>query len=129
MGRTRSDQVQPTLEETVLKYKSTGKNEDGPSKDLFRPDFSEKLSEKSPWNIRLAEIFVTDYTKCGLPFGELKDVSNYFLTYLQSLQTARRKMATTATSRNRTVHKKDSRHSRIWKRKKTVRLLRPLPYN
>jgi hypothetical protein len=129
MGRTRSDQVQPALEETVLKYKSTGKNEDGPSEDLFRPDFSEKLPEKSPWNIRLAEIFVTDYTKRGLPFGELKDVSNYFLTYLRSLQTACRKTATTATSGNGTVHEEDSRRSRIRKRKKTVRLLRPLPYN
>jgi hypothetical protein len=82
MGRTHSNKVDPALEETVLKYKSTRKNEDGPSKDLFQPDFSEKLSEKSPWNICLAEIFVTDYTKCGLPFGELKNVSNYFLTYL-----------------------------------------------
>jgi hypothetical protein len=35
MGRTRSDKVEPALEETVLKYKHTGKNEDGPSIDLF----------------------------------------------------------------------------------------------
>ena len=82
MGRTHSDKVEPAPEETALKYKHTGKNEDGPSMDLFRADFSKRFPEKSPWNICLAEIFANDYVKSGLPFSQLKDVSHYFITYL-----------------------------------------------
>ena len=82
MGRTPGNEVEPASEEAVLKYKSTGKDEDGPSMDLFRADFSEGPPEKSPWNIRLAQIFADDYTKKGLPFGQLKDVTNYFIRYL-----------------------------------------------
>jgi hypothetical protein len=67
IGRTCSDKVEPALEKTVLKYKHTGKNEVGPSIDLFQPDFSERFPEKSPWNIHLAEIFANDYAKSSLP--------------------------------------------------------------
>jgi len=119
MGRTRSDKVEPAPEEMVLKYKDTGKNEDGPSVDLFRSDFSERFPENSPWNIRLAEIFANDYAKNGLPFGQLNNVTNYFLTYLRTLQTTWRKTATTA-------HEEDAKRNRIRKRKKSVRLLSPL---
>ncbi len=131
MGRSHRDEVESVPEEAVLKYKRTGNNEDGPSVDLFRADFSGGAPEKSPWNICLAEIFADDYTKRGLPFNQLKDVSNYFLTYLRSLQTARRMMATPATSESGkpTAHEEDSRRNRIRKRKKTVSLLRPLLHN
>ena len=100
MGRSHHDKVESAPEEAVLKYKHTGNNEDGPSVGLFQPDFSGGAPEKSPWNIRLAEVFADDYTKRGLPFSQLKDVSNYFLTYLRSLQTSRRRMATTSESGN-----------------------------
>jgi len=99
--------------------------------DLFRADFSGGAPEKSPWNICLAEIFADNYMKRGLPFSQLKDVSNYFLTYLRSLQTVRQRMATPATSKSRkpTAHEEDSRRNRIRKRKKTVSLLHPLLHN
>ena len=129
MGRTRKDKVEPASEETVLKYKRTGKDEDGPSMDLFRVDFSESCAAKSPWNTRLAAIFANDYTKCGLPFRELKDVSDYFLKYLQSLQTVHRKAATPATSGKGTAKDEASRRDRVSKRKRSVRLLNPLLHN
>jgi hypothetical protein len=54
IGRTPGNEVEPAPEVAVLKYKSTGKNEDGPSMNLFQADFSEGPPEKSPWNIHLA---------------------------------------------------------------------------
>jgi len=126
--RNRSDKVEPAPNEAVLKYKCTGQDEDGPSVDAFQADFSKRLLEKSPWNIRLALIFATDYTKQGLPFNQLKDISDYFFRYLQTLQTAHRMMARTGTSRG-TAHKESSRHNRIQKQKKSMRLLNPLTYN
>jgi hypothetical protein len=129
MGRTRNDKIEPAPEEAVLKYKHTGKDEDGPSMDPFRADFSERHPGDSPWNIRLAEIFLNDYTQKGHPFRNLKEVSDYFFTYLQSLQRTHRKMATTAPSGTGTVHEEHSRRNRIHQRKKTVRALSPLRFN
>ena len=129
MGRTHKDKVEPVPEEIVLKYKRTGQDEHGPSMDLFQPDFLETCAAKSPWNTRLAAIFVNDYTKCWLPFHELKDVSDYFLTYLQSLQTVHRKATTPATSGKGTVNDEASRRDRVSKRKRSVRFLSPLLYN
>lgn len=129
LGRTRNDNVQLACEETVLRYKSTSNEEDGPLVVLFRPDFSESIPEKSPWNIRLAEIFVNDYTKRGLPYDQLKDIHKYFLTYLQTLQTTHRKMATSSTSGKGTVYKEASRRNRIRKRRISVRLLSLLLYD
>ena len=128
MGRNCNDKVEPTLNEAVLKYKCTSQDEDGPSVDTFQADFSERLPEKSPWNICLALIFATDYMKQGLSFNQLKDISDYFFRYLQTLQTAHWMMARTGTSRG-TAHKESSRQNRIQKWKKSVRLLNPLTYN
>lgn len=130
MGRTRhSDKIDLAPKETVLKYKHTGKEEDGPSMDLFRPDFSEGLPENSLWNIRLAEIFANDYARNGLPFSQFRDVSKYFLAYLRTLKTAYGKMTTSATSGKGTVYEEASRYNRIRKRKISVRLLSHLLYN
>lgn len=129
MGRTRGDNVESAPEEVVLKYKRTGKDEDGPSVNLFRADFFGGPPEKSPWNIRLAEVFTDDYSRSGLPFGQLKDVSNYFFTYLRSLKVTCRKMDTTPSSGKGTSHEHDSKRNRIRTRKKSVRLLSPLLYN
>jgi hypothetical protein len=118
MKRTSNDKVEPALEGIVLHYKRTGKDKDGPSVDLFRPDFSESSTKKSPWNKRLAEIFVADYTKNGHPFSELKNMTDYFLTYIRSLQTTHRMMNTS--SGRGTVHEENLRRTRILKRKKNV---------
>jgi hypothetical protein len=56
------------------------------------------------------------------PIHQVKDVSKYFLTYLRSLQSTHRKMATTATTGSGTVHEEGSKHNRIEKRRKSVRL-------
>jgi hypothetical protein len=82
MGRMRNDKIEPAPEEAVLKYKHTGKDEDGPSMDLFRTDFSERHPGNSLWNVRLAGIFLNNYTQKGHPFRNLKEVSDYFFTYL-----------------------------------------------
>jgi len=87
MGRTHNDKVESAPKEAIDKYKCTGKEEDGPSKDQFQADFSESCPEKSPWNIRLAEIFVDDYVQGKCPVGQVKDISGSFFTYLQSLRT------------------------------------------
>jgi hypothetical protein len=129
MGRTRNDKIEPAPEEAIMKYKCTGKDEDGPSMDMFRADLSERCAEDSPWNIRLADIFVNDYTQKGHPFRQLKEVSDYFFTYLQSLQSTYWKMVTTTPSGKGTAHEEYSRRNRIQQRKKTVRLLRLLPSN
>jgi hypothetical protein len=129
MGRTRSDKIEPAPEEAIIKYKRTGKDEDGPSMDLFRADFSERYPENSPWNIRLADIFVNDYTQKGHPFCQLKEVSDYFFTYLQSLQRTHGKVATTAPSGRGMGHEEHSRRSRIQQRKKTVRSSSALLFN
>jgi hypothetical protein len=129
MGRTGSDGVEAALEETILNYKRTGKDEDGPSLDLFRADLSGGRPEKSPWNIRLAEIFTDDYTKKKLPFRQLKEVTDFFLTYILSLQSAHRKMTRASTSGRGTVHESVSKNNRIRGRKKSVRLLNTLLYN
>ncbi len=122
MGRKRGDKVKPAPEEAVLKYKSTHKEEDGPSKDRFQPDFSERCPENSLWNLCLANIFENDYVTKGHPIHQVKDVSKYFLTYLRSLQSTHRKMVTTATTGSGTVHKEGSRRNRIEKHRKSVRL-------
>jgi hypothetical protein len=121
MGKQRGDKADPAPEEAVLKYKTTRKDEDGPSKDRFQPDFSEKRPETSQWNIRLAEVFQNDYVQKGQPVGEVKDVTKYFLTYLGTLQSTRRKMTTNATTGTGSVHDNASRRNRIEKRKRSVR--------
>jgi hypothetical protein len=120
MGRTHGEKIEPASEEAVLRYKRTGKDEDGPSIDIFRADFSEKCPQNSLWNIRLAEIFVNDYTQKGQPFRQLKELSDYFFTYLRTLKGTHRRM-TTATLGGGTAHEEYSRRSRILQRKKTVR--------
>jgi hypothetical protein len=122
MGRKHGDKVKPAPEEDVLKYKSTHKEEDGPSKDRFQPDFSESCPENSPWNLCLANIFENDYVAKGHPILQVKDVSKHFLTYLRSLKSTHRKMATTATTGSGTVHEEGSRRNRIEKRRKSVSL-------
>ena len=129
MGRTDKDSVEAAPEETVLNYKRTGKDEDGPSLDLFRADLSRGRPEKSPWNIRLAEIFADNYTKSKLPFRQLKEVTDFFLTYVQTLKTAHRKKTSTSTSGRGSVYKDNSRNNRIRQRKISVRLLNSLLYN
>ena len=121
MGRTRNDGVKPAPENAVLKFKDTGKEEDGPSKDLFQADLSESRPENSPWNLRLAEIFVDDYVQKGLPVtGHVMDLSKYFMSYLQTLYAFHRKMTTASTSGGGTAHEEAQRRSRIEKRRKTV---------
>jgi hypothetical protein len=121
MGRKSTDKVEPAPEEAVLKYKSTGKDEDGPSRTQFKPDFSKTRTEESPWNLRLAEIFENDYVHSGQPFTQVKDVSKYFLAYLWSLQATNRKMTTTATDGSGNAHEEGLRRNRIKQRKKSVR--------
>jgi hypothetical protein len=104
MGRKRGNKVKPAPEEAVLKYSSTCKEEDRPSKDQFQPDFLERCPENSLWNLSLATIFENDYVKKGQPISQVKDVSKCFLTYLQSLQSTHRKMATTAATGSGTVY-------------------------
>ena len=123
MRRTRGNKVELAPKETVFKYKQTGKEEDGPSMELFRPDFSDALPESNPWNIRLAEIFADNYTKNNLPFSQLRDVSKYFLQYLRSLKSAHSMMTTNATSREGTLHEQASRYNRTRNRKISVRVL------
>jgi hypothetical protein len=96
--------------------------EDGPSKDLFQPDFSETCAEKSLWNICLLEIFENDYVQKHLPIVKVKDVAKYFLTYLQSLQTSHRKMTTATNIAGGMAYKEASKRIRIEKCKKSVRL-------
>jgi hypothetical protein len=112
MGRTHGKKIEPTPEEAVLRYKHTGKDEDGPSMDIFQANFSKKCSQNSLWNICLAEIFVNDYTQKGQPFCQLKELSNYFFTYLRTLKGTHWRM-TTATLGGGTAHEEYSRQSRI----------------
>ena len=118
MGRKSTDKVEPAPEEAILKYKSMGKDEDGPSRTQFKPDFSKTHTKESLWNLRLAEIFENDYVHLGQPFTQVKDVSKYFLAYLWSLQATNRKMTTTTTDRSRNAHKEGLRCNRIKQRKK-----------
>lgn len=104
--------------EAILNYKSTLKEEDGPSVDHFQVDFSEKSPERSGWNRRLCEIFVEDYVKKGLPISEVKKLPDFFMTYLDTLQNANIKA--TATAEKARAHKEASQRNRIEKRKKTV---------
>lgn len=126
MGRTRNDKPEPAHEEAINRYKNTGNVEDGPSKDQFQPDFSETRVEKSPWNIRLSEIFENDYVQERLPIVEVKDVAKYFLAYLRSLQTTYRKTTTATNIAGGTAYEEHSKRRRVEKRKQNVRLS-PLP--
>jgi hypothetical protein len=120
MGRTRSDKAEPAPKEAIDKYKSTGKEEDGPSKDRFHTDFSKSCPEKSPWNIRLAEIFVDDYVQGDHPVGGVKDISAYFFTYLRSLRASyQNRTAANSTGRG-TMHDDVSKCNRIDKCKRLV---------
>ena len=120
MGRRHrtNTPLKPAPEQAVLKYNKTLDDEDGPSKDKFQVDLLTTPCAKSAWNLRLFEIFVGDYAK-GRPDDNVKDLSTYFMTYLQSLQINHRKMTTI--NEGRTVYEASSQRSRIEKRKKTVR--------
>ena len=61
MGQTCSTKVKPAPEAAILHFKDTEKVKDGPSVDLFQPDFSEKCPERSLWNLCLVEVFMNDY--------------------------------------------------------------------
>ncbi|KAH9000592.1 hypothetical protein EDB86DRAFT_522388 [Lactarius hatsudake] len=118
MGRKSTDAPpEPASTEAVLNYKSTLNEEDGPSMEHFQADFSEKSPENSAWNRRLCELFVDDYAKQGLPFTTVTKLPVFFMTYLETLQTANRKMA--ATAEQARAYKKASQRNRIEKRKKT----------
>ena len=121
MGRSRGVEVEPAPEAAVLHFKHTGKVEDGPSVDQFQPDFSEKCPEKSLWNLRLAEVFTNDYVKNGLLVEEVKELSQYFMRYLMSMQSTHQKKSTATSSDRETVHDEEQRHQRIEECKKTVR--------
>jgi hypothetical protein len=123
MGRTRNDHAEPAPKEAINKYKSTGKDEDGPSKDRFQADFSEARPGKSPWNIRLAEIFVDDYVQESGRVGQLgvKEISDYFLTYLGSLRANFRNRTTANSTGRGTVHDDALKRVRIDKRRISVR--------
>ncbi len=121
MGRTRGVEVEPTPEAAVLHFKLTGKVEDGPSADQFQPDFSEKGPEKSLWNHCLVKVFMNDYVQKGLPVNEVKEVSQYFMSHLKSLQDTYQKKSTTAPSGRGTVHDDVQRWRRIEECKKTVK--------
>ena len=121
MGRHHHTNLPPELapEEAVLKYRKTRNDKDGPSKDQFWPDFSTERPANNPWNNRLFEIFLGDFSQNHQDVN-VKDVSSYFWTYLQTLRTARRNMM--KTTQGRTAYEAASQRSRIDKRKKTVRL-------
>ena len=104
-------------EEAVLDYNKTHDDKYEPSKDKFQPDLFTTLSAKSAWNLRLFEIFLGDYAK-GCSNDNVNDLSNYFMTYLQSLQISHCKMTTT--TGGRTVYEVSLQRGRIEKRKKTV---------
>ncbi|KAF8261409.1 hypothetical protein EI94DRAFT_1705552 [Lactarius quietus] len=122
LGRSHRTKVPPesASEETILKYNRTCNDKDRPSKDQFQADFLTTPSAESSWNIHLFEIFVGDYAQKGPSDGNVKDLSKYFMTYLQTLQLAHCKMTTT--TEGRTLYEASSQYSKIEKRKKTVRL-------
>ncbi|KAH9013609.1 hypothetical protein EDB83DRAFT_2321630 [Lactarius deliciosus] len=95
---------QSAPDEAVLKYNETLDDEDRPSKPV-----------NGPWNDRLFEIFLVNYAHKHSD-NNVKDLSTYFVTYLQTLQTACRKMKTTE---GKATYEVNLRHSRIEKRKKT----------
>ncbi|KAH8978561.1 hypothetical protein EDB92DRAFT_1909152 [Lactarius akahatsu] len=118
MGRKRTDAPpEPASTEAILNYKSTLNEKDGPSMEHFQADFSEKYPGNSAWNGRLCDLFVDDYVKQGLPFTTVTKLSVFFITYLETLQTANRKMA--ATAEQARAYKEASQRNRIEKRKKT----------
>ena len=120
MGVTRNNKTEPAPKEAIDKYISSGKEEDGPSKDRFVADFSQASPKNSPWNVRLAEIFVNDYLQNGHPFRQLKDISDFFYTYLHSLRTNYRNRTTVNSTGRGTVNDDHSKRSRIEQRKKSV---------
>ncbi|KAI0286327.1 hypothetical protein BC826DRAFT_918066, partial [Russula brevipes] len=73
------------------------------------------------WNRRMADVFVDDYLQNGHPFGEVKHLHSYFMNYLQTLQSTRRKKNTTTAS-GITMYEQASQRTRVEKRKQTVRL-------
>jgi hypothetical protein len=120
MGVTRNNKTKPAPKEAIDKYISSGKEEDGPSKDRFVADFSQASPKNSPWNVRLAEIFVNDYLQKGHPFRQLKDISDFFYTYLHSLRANYRNRTTVNSTGRGTVNDDRSKRSRIEQRKKSV---------
>ncbi|KAH9173933.1 hypothetical protein EDB89DRAFT_643451 [Lactarius sanguifluus] len=117
MGRPHRTRAPPQSapDEAVLKYNETLDDEDGPSKVLFQADLSAERPVNGPWNDRLFEIFLVDYARKHSD-NNVKDLSTYFMTYLQTLQTACRKMKTTE---GKATYEVNLRRSRVEKRKKT----------
>jgi hypothetical protein len=121
MGRCRNDKAEPAPLEAINKYRITGNEEDGPSKDRFQADFSDSRPEKSPWNIRLSEIFLDDYMQQRQPVGRVRDISDYFFTYLGSLRANHRNKTTANSTGRGTVHDDGAKRKRIDQRKLSVR--------
>ncbi|KAH9022439.1 hypothetical protein EDB85DRAFT_1895253 [Lactarius pseudohatsudake] len=117
MGRPHRTSAPPESapDEAVLKYNESLDDEDGPSKVRFRADLSAERPVNGPWNDRLFEIFLVDYARKHSD-DNVKDLSTYFMTYLQTLQTTCRKMKTTE---GKSTYEVNLRRSRIEKRKKT----------
>ncbi|KAH9010274.1 hypothetical protein EDB85DRAFT_2161602 [Lactarius pseudohatsudake] len=117
MGRPHRTSAPPKSapNEAVLKYNESLDNKDGPSKVQFRADLSTERPVNGPWNDRLFEIFLVDYARKHSD-DNVKDLSTYFMTYLQTLQTTCRKMKTTE---GKSTYEVNLRRSRIEKRKKT----------
>jgi len=120
MGRTHSTEVEPTPEAAVLHFKQTEKVKDGPSVDQFKPDFSEKHLERSLWNLCLVEVFTNDYIQKGLPVNKVKEVSQFFMEHLTTLQARHQRMSRTAASGRGMADDKYQRDQRIKECKKTV---------
>ncbi|KAH9016079.1 hypothetical protein EDB85DRAFT_1898380 [Lactarius pseudohatsudake] len=118
MGRPHRTSAPPKSapNEAVLKYNESLDNKDGPSKVQFRADLSTERPVNGPWNDRLFEIFLVDYARKHSD-DNVKDLSTYFMTYLQTLQTTCRKMKTTE---GKSTYEVNLRRSRIEKRKKTA---------
>ncbi|KAH9068119.1 hypothetical protein EDB83DRAFT_2314650 [Lactarius deliciosus] len=106
---------QSAPDEAVLKYNETLNDEDGPSKVRFEADLSAERPVNGPWNDCVFEIFLVDYARKHSD-NNVKDLSTYFVTYLQTLQTACHKMKTTE---GKATYEVNLRRSRIEKRKKT----------
>jgi len=69
----------------------------------------------------LVEVFTNDYVQKGLPVNEVKEVSQYFMSHLKSLQDMHQKKSTTAPSGRGIVHDDVQRWWRIEECKKTMK--------
>ena len=122
MGRTYGIEVEPTPEVAVLHFKQTEKAKDGPSVDEFQPNFSEKHTGRSLWNLHLVEVFTNDYVQKGLLVNKVKEVSQFFLEPLTSLQARHQRKSRTAASGRGMVYDDFQRCQRVEKCKKNYKI-------